>query len=84
VLVLNTMGVELRFSSIPEVEHFLAVISQRNMLTTSQLSSQRTNSYGPNSHWLSRLPSCIKAWSKREKIISVVERALKDFKAVSY
>ncbi|WP_052830356.1 hypothetical protein [Gynuella sunshinyii] len=81
-LVVNAMGVELEFSSVAEVEHFLAVISQKNMPTTWKLSRQRTASYGPNRHWLSRLPSGIKPRSKRERIIPIVEKALNDFRKV--
>lgn len=82
MLIVNAFEVELAFASVPEVEHFLAVISQKNMPTTQQLSMRRTNKYGPNRHWLSRLPSGIKPWSKRERIIPVVERALDEFRAI--
>ena len=82
MLILNVLGVELEFASVAEVEHFLSVISQKNMPTTQRLSRQRTNNYGPNRHWLSRLPSDIKPWSKRERIIPIVENALNEFKEV--
>lgn len=82
LLLVNVSGVELRFASIAEVEHFLAVIGQKNMPTPLQLSRQRSASRGPNSHWLSRLPACIKPWSKRVRIIPVVERALFEFSKV--
>ena len=82
LLIINIFGVELEFASVAEVEHFLAVISQKNMPTTQQLSKQRTHNFGPNRHWLSRLPSCLKPWSKRERIIPIVESALKEFKKV--
>jgi hypothetical protein len=81
-LIVNALGVELVFASVAEVEHFLSVIRQKNMPTTLQLSRQRINNYGPNRHWLSRLPSDIKPWSKRERIIPIVENALKEFKEV--
>ena len=82
VLIVNALGIELEFASVAEVEHFLSVIGQKNMPTTQQLSLQRTKSYGPNSHWLSRLPSCIKPWTKRARIIPIVEGALNEFKTV--
>jgi hypothetical protein len=82
MLIVNALGVELEFSSVPEAEHFLSVIGQKNMPTTQQLSRQRTNNYGPNRHWLSRLPSSIKAWSKRERIIPIVEGALSEFRKI--
>lgn len=82
VLIVKVLGVELEFSSVPEVEHFLFVISQKNMPSTRQLSLQRIHNYGPNRHWLSRLPSSIKPWTKRARIIPIVEGALNEFKTV--
>jgi hypothetical protein len=82
LLIVDILGVELKFASVAEAEHFLAIISQKNMPTTMQLSAQRIDNYGPNRHWLSRLPSGIKPWSKRERIIPVVENALNEFKKV--
>ncbi len=82
VLVVNALGVELEFSSIDEAEHFLSVISRKNMPTSTQLSRQRTDKLGPNRHWLSRLPSKIKPWSKREKIIPIIERGISELKAI--
>lgn len=82
LLVVNTLGIELEFASVPEVEHFLEVIGRKNMPTTQRLSMQRSNNYGPNRHWLSRLPSSMKSWSKREKIIPIIESALSEFKEV--
>ena len=81
-LIVNALGVELEFASVPEVKHFLEVIGQKNMPTTRQLSKRRTNHYGPNAHWLSRLPADIKSWSKREKLLPVIEAALNAFKKV--
>ena len=80
-LVVNALGTELEFASIQEAEHFLEVISRKNLPTTLQLSRQRTETLGPNRHWLSRLPAGLKPWSKRQKIIPIMEagvRALKD------
>ena len=80
-LVVDALGTELTFASIEEAKHFLDVIGQKNMPTTEQLSRQRTEAKGPNSHWLSRLPAGLKPWSKRQKIIPIMEagiRALKD------
>lgn len=75
--------IKLRFTSINEAEHFLEVITQKNMPTSSQLSRQRGEGYGPNSHWLSRLPSKIKPWAKRKKIIPVLKEGIYEFKKIS-
>ena len=82
VLFVDAFGTELRFSSIEEVEYFLEVISQKNMPTALQLTKQRNARYGPNGHWLSRRPSKLKSWSKRQKMIPVIESALEQFKAI--
>lgn len=81
VLYVDALGIELQFSSIPEVEHFLVVVSQKNMPTPLQLTNKRGADYGPNAHWLSRLPAELKPWRKREKIIPIVNSALKELKA---
>ncbi len=83
MLIVKTLGIELRFASVAEVEHFLAVIRQKNMPTTQRLSQERSDTCGPNRHWLSRLPSSIKAWSKREKLIVIVENALAEFRQIA-
>ncbi|MCP5051495.1 MAG: hypothetical protein GY940_30285 [bacterium] len=82
ILLVNALGVELMFSSIPEARHFLEVISRKNMPTSSQLSALRNVTYGPNRHWLSRLPASLKPWSKREKIIPLIKSGINDLKAM--
>ena len=79
-LIVNILGAELVFASIEEVEHFLEVMRQKNLPTTWRLSRQRVDNYGPNSHWLSRLPATLKPWSKRERLLPVVEKALVEFR----
>lgn len=82
MLIVNALGIELVFASIEEAEHFLNVISQKNMPTSQQLARQRIDNYGPNTHWLSRLPSGLKPRRKREKIIPLIKAGLDDLKAV--
>ncbi len=82
MLIVSMLGVELKFASVAEVEHFLTVISQKNMPTTQHLTRKRSSHFGPNRHWLSRLPSAIKPWTKRGRIIPVVEKALVEYREV--
>ncbi|MGV2874207.1 hypothetical protein [Colwellia sp. E150_009] len=82
LLVVNVLGVQLEFASVHEVLHFIDVIGQRNMPSTIELSRKRSDGYGPNRHWLSRLPAKLKPWSKREKLIPVIEAALKEYRQV--
>ncbi|WP_372368904.1 hypothetical protein [Candidatus Uabimicrobium sp. HlEnr_7] len=79
VLIVEIAEIELFFSSVNEVDHFLEVISQKNMPTSMQLSKIRGASYGPNKHWLSRLPGKIKPWRKRQRLIKILEKARKEF-----
>ena len=76
-LYVDILGVEIMFSSVEEVEHFLDVIKRKNMPTTHQLTKDSSDL---NRHWLSRFPSKLLAWRKREKYIKTVESALDDFK----
>ncbi len=82
VLLIEGLGVELQFSSIEEVHHFLEIISQKNMPTSLQLSQKRNTTYGPNGHWLSRLPAKLKSWNKREKLIPLIKEGLIELEAV--
>ena len=79
-LIVSVPGTELMFASVEEVEHFLEVMRQKNLPTTYQLSLQRIDNHGPNSHWLSRLPAALKPWSKRVRMMPVVEKALVAFR----
>ena len=72
---------ELQFSSLPQLEHFIKVLSLKPLPTSRRLSNQRGSSAGPNGHWLSRLPAKLKSPRKREKLVAALqavnERALK-------
>ena len=82
LLILETQGVELKFASIPEIEQFLDVISQKNMPTTNQLSIAYGLTYGSNTHWLSRLPKKLKSWKKREKLILLLQKGKIEFRSL--
>jgi hypothetical protein len=82
VLIVETQGIELEFASVPEMEHFLEVISQKNMPTTNQLARARGLTGGANRHWLSRLPAKLKPWNKREKLIPFIKKGISELSAV--
>ena len=75
----NILGVELVFSSVKEVEHFLEIIKQKNMPTPLQLTK---DNIGLNNHWLSRLPTKLLPWVKREKYIKTIESGLEEYKQI--
>ncbi|MEP2651750.1 MAG: hypothetical protein ABJH06_07110 [Paraglaciecola sp.] len=80
-LTVTVKGLEIEFASSYEIKHFLEVMEQKNLPTTRYLSNLRGTGYGPNNHWLSRFPSHLKSWAKREKIIDSVKRAKKSLDA---
>ncbi|TQV73158.1 hypothetical protein FLL45_17055 [Aliikangiella marina] len=77
-LVVKVVGFEFEFASSLELTHCIDVLGKRNMHTTNYLSEIRGTSYGPNNHWLSRLPSDLKSWKKREKIVAFLLKARSD------
>ena len=82
MLIVDALGHELRFSSIQEIKHFIEVVKQKNMPTSSQLASKRPKSTGLNSHWLSRLPAKLKPWRNRKKYIPILEDGLMALKKI--
>ncbi len=81
-LVIDALGTELTFSSIDEAKHTYDVLSQRNMPSTQELCIKSGNDAGPNSHWLSRFPSHLKPWRKRERYLGVLKSGINEFKSV--
>jgi hypothetical protein len=47
----------LVFSALPQLDHFIDVLSRKPLPTSRQLSSRRGLPVGPNGNWLSRLPA---------------------------
>ena len=62
--------VELQFSSLEQLDHFIEVIDASPLPTTRQLSTLRGSTVGPNGHWLSRLPARLKSPKERVKLVS--------------
>lgn len=60
-------GFTFEFSSHSELEECVRILSQKNLPSTLRLSASRAGGAGPNSHWLSRLPSDVKPWRYRQK-----------------
>lgn len=69
---------ELHFASRQELEHVIAVLSQKLLPTNTQLSRKRLTTHGPNSHWLSRFPVKSKSWASRQRILKKLTSALDD------
>lgn len=63
---------DLQFSALAQLDHFIDVMASKPLPTSRQLSLRRGLPVGPNSHWLSRLPSTLKTPRKRERLIQLL------------
>jgi hypothetical protein len=70
ILHVDAADVDLQFSSLAQLDHFIEVMEAKPLPTSRQLSKKRESPVGPNSHWLSRLPAKLKAPKERTKLVS--------------
>lgn len=68
-LQVDAAGVDLQFSSLAQLNHFIEVMETKPLPTSRQLSKKRELPVGPNSHWLSRLPARLKMPRERTKLV---------------
>jgi hypothetical protein len=76
VLCIEFEDTVLRFTSEPQMREFVRVLEQVPLPTTRRLSLERCNNYGPNSHWLSRLPAKLKSPKVRARLVEMMREAL--------
>lgn len=62
----------LLFSAPAQLDHCIEILSMKLLPTTRALSAKRTPSFGPNNHWLSRLPAALKSPRKRAKLVQAL------------
>jgi hypothetical protein len=72
-------GFTFRFASLAELDHCVEILSQRVLPTSRRLSEIRGTGYGPNNHWLSRLPKGTKTWKHRQKAVAYLGVARNNF-----
>lgn len=77
VLHVNVADVDLQFSSLAQLDHFIEVMEAKPRPTSRQLSQKRASTVGPNGHWLSRLPAKLKAPKEQTKLVSAL-RAVRE------
>lgn len=65
---------DLEFSALAQLDHFIDVMDARLLPTSRQLSILRAAPIGPNGHWLSRLPACLKAPRQRQRLVKELRR----------
>lgn len=71
-------GVVLFFASRAELDQVIDVLSRNPLPTTRRLSQDRGTAYGPNNHWLSRLPARAKPAAFRAKLVRLLITARDD------
>ncbi len=73
--VLEFRGEEFVFSSIPEIDHVIEVLSLPNMPTTTALSRKSPWMRGyKHLHWLTRWPARLKNRKDRVEIVRLLKR----------
>lgn len=70
----RSCGFVFYFSSAQQMQHCIEVLGTRHLPTSLQLSRQLGPDWGPNQHWLSRLPGDLKGWKKRRRIVNDLEK----------
>ena len=66
-----------RFASLEELRACIGTLSRRVLPST--IAESRGAEYGPNNHWLSRLPAQLLTWARRQKVVKYLAEALSDF-----
>ena len=72
-------GFTFRFSSLAELSACIEALSQKVLPNPTRLSEARGTAYGPNKHWISKLPKRVKSWRYRLKAIAYLAKALEEF-----
>lgn len=83
VLHVDAADVDLQFSSLAQLDHFIEMMMAKPLPTSRQLSRKRELAVGPNSHWLSRLPAKLKAPKERAKLVSKLQAVRKQLSSLS-
>lgn len=80
ILYVEIDGFTFTFGSEAELDHCVEVLSQKLLPSSSGLTRMRGDDrYGPNRHWISRLPAKVKAWKYREPAIQYLLKARVEF-----
>ena len=69
VLHVECDGFTFTFASVAELDVCIETLHEKLLRRTLDLSRRRGTGVGPNSPWLSRLPSRVKAWGYRDKAV---------------
>lgn len=83
VVCFEVAGITLRFSSMEQLEEFIRVLSMKPLPTSRRLTTIRGVGYGPNTHWLSRLPTALKSTRGRAKAVAMAQFVLASTQALN-
>ena len=70
ILCIESRGMVFQFSSHEQLDSCIQILSMKPLPSTRRLSAIRGGSYGPNGHWLSRLPANVKSVKGRLQVVS--------------
>jgi len=71
----RSCGFVFCFSSRAQLDHAIEILGRKLLPTSLELSRRMGSDWGPNQHWLSRLPGDLKGWKKRRRIVTDLERS---------
>ena len=69
-LTIEFDGCSFMFTSAEQLQVFIEIMECKLLPSSLKLSGKRDGLKGPNSHWISRLPSKTKNWKYRKKLIT--------------
>jgi hypothetical protein len=78
VICIEFDDVELRYSSVEQLKECIRILSQKPLPPAHRLSVLRSTEVGPNTHWLSRLPSKLKSPKTREKLVKALDEVMRE------
>jgi len=70
----RSCGFVFYFSSKAQLDHAIEILGRKLLPTSLELSRRVGPNWGPNQHWLSRLPGDLKGWKKRRRIVRDLEK----------
>jgi hypothetical protein len=68
---------EFYFASLDELEHCMAVLSQKVLPTTRRLADKAGFPSHQHLHWLSKWPAGLKSWKERQVIVRLLDELIK-------
>ena len=67
------------FASLEELRACIDVLGGKVLPSTLKLTGDRGGEVGPNTHWLSRLPSRVLPWKHRQPLVAYMRESLSAF-----